>query len=68
VAEDSLVNARLSGLTIKVLDFGNGFYIEVLNDKKKGIYYRSCMPGGAICRYSDDFWRAKTYLHQMMNP
>lgn len=68
MAEDSRVNARPSGSTIEVLDFDNGFYIEVLDDKEKGVYYRSCMPGGAICRYSDDLWRAKKYLHQMMNP
>jgi len=72
VADDLPANARPSGSTTEIpcwaIDFGNGFYVEVLKDRKENIYYRSCSPGGAICRYSDDFWRAKTYLYQMMNP
>ena len=72
MAEDLLANARLSGSTTEIpswaIDFGDGFYIEILRDNKQGVHYRSCSPGGAICRYSDDFWRAKTYLHHMMEP
>ena len=72
MAEDLPVNAPLSGSTTDVpswaIDFGNGFYIEILSDSKQGICYRSCSPGGAVCRYSDDFWRAKTYLYHMMEP
>jgi hypothetical protein len=72
VAEDLQASARRSGSTTDVpswaIDFGDGFYIEVLRDNTRGIYYRSCAPGGAICRYSDDFWRAKTYLYHMMPP
>lgn len=72
MAEDLPVNARPSGSTTNVpdwaIDFGNGFYIEILKDEKAGVFYRSCSPGGAICRYSQDFWRAKTYLYHMMNP
>jgi hypothetical protein len=72
VAEDLPVNVQPFGSTTDVpswaIDFGNGFYIEVLNDSTQGIYYRSCSPGGAICRYSYDFWRAKTYLYHMMPP
>jgi len=72
VAEDLPANARPSGSTTEVpswsIDFGGGFYIEVLREEGQGISYRSCCPGGAICRYSDDFWRAKTYLYHMMKP
>lgn len=72
MADDLPVNARPSGSTTNVpdwaIDFGEGFYIEVLRDSKGKINYRSCARGGAICRYSDDFWRAKTYLYQMMSP
>lgn len=72
MAEDSQASALHSGSTTEVpswaIDFGNGFYIEILRDNKQGVHYRSCTPGGAICRYSDDFWRAKTYLYQMMPP
>jgi len=72
VAEDLPANARRSGSTTDVpswaINFGNGFYIEILHDSKQGVYYRSCSPGGATCRYSDDFWRAKTYLYHMMEP
>lgn len=72
MAEDLPVSARPSGSTTNVpdwaIDFGNGFYIEILNDEKQGIFYRSCSPGGAICRCSEDFWRAKNYLYHMMNP
>jgi hypothetical protein len=70
VAEDSQVNVLRFGSTIEIpswaIDFGEGFYIEVLREEGRGIYYRSCCPGGAVCRYSDDFWRAKTYLYHMM--
>lgn len=72
MAEDLPANARPFGSTTKVpswaIDFGDGFYVEILRDSKQGVYYRSCSPGGAICRYSDDFWRAKTYLYHMMEP
>ena len=72
MADDLPANARPSGSTTNVpswsIDFGNGFYIEILKDYKDRVYYRSCMPGGSICRYSNDLWRAKTYLYQMMNP
>lgn len=70
MAEDLRANVQLFGSTTDVpswaIDFGNGFYIEVLNDSTQGVYYRSCSRGGAVCRYSDDFCRAKTYLYHMM--
>ena len=72
MVEDLPANARPFGSTIEIpcwaIDFGEGFYIEILRDEKQSIRYRSCSPGGAVCRYSDDFWRAKTYLYHMMNP
>lgn len=72
MAVDLPDNVQPSGSRTDVPDwainFGNGFYIEILNDEKQGIFYRSCTPGGAVCRYSEDFWRAKTYLYDMMNP
>ena len=55
MAEDLPANARPFGSTTDVpgwaIDFGNGFYIEILNDDTQGVYYRACSPGGAICRY-----------------
>lgn len=72
MAEDSRVSVLRFGSTIEIpswaIDFGGGFYIEVLREEGRGIFYRSCSPGGAICRYSEDFWRAKKYLYHMMNP
>ena len=72
MAEDLPANARRSGSTTNVpswaIDCGGGFYIEILRDENQSISYRSCGPGGAICRYSNDFWRAKTYLYHMMEP
>jgi len=50
------------------IDFGNGCYIEILLNSESEVIFRSCSRGGAICRYSNDFWHAKTYIYQMMSP
>lgn len=48
------------------MDYGDGYYIETLHDNKlQEVYYRSCSPGGAICRYSSDLWQAEIYIKHL---
>lgn len=59
MADGSRGNAQVIGRT----DFDDGYYIETLLDKRTGeTMYRSCAPGGAICRYSSDLWQAQIYV------
>jgi len=59
VADASRDNAPVIGRT----DFADGCYIETLIDSRTGEpMYRSCSPGGAICRYSLDLWQAQIYV------
>lgn len=59
MADASRDNAPVIGRT----DFADGCYIETLIDKHTGEpMYRSCSPGGAICRYSSDLWQAQVYV------
>ena len=47
-------------------DCGEGYFIETLYDDRLGEpYYRSCSPGGAICRYSSDLWQAEMYVKHL---
>ena len=48
------------------IDCGDGFYIEMGEEPGIGeVRYAACMPGGAICRYSNDLWQAQIYIEQM---
>lgn len=42
-----------------------GVTIEQLQNDKGDIYYRTCSPGGAICRYCEDYWQATIYAGHM---
>jgi hypothetical protein len=69
-AEDVLqVNAVPTGPTDVpqgAWDCGEGYFIETLYDDHLGEpYYRSCSPGGAICRYSSDLWQAEMYIKHL---
>ncbi len=44
-------------------DFGDGRFIENLQDDQGRIYYRAC--GGGICRYCEDLWQAHLYAEQL---
>jgi hypothetical protein len=47
-------------------DCGEGYFIETLYDDRLGEpYYRSCSPGGALCRYSSDLWQAEMYVKHL---
>lgn len=47
-------------------DCGDGYYIETLYDPRTmEPYFRSCSPGGAICRYSSDLWQAQIYVEHL---
>ena len=67
---DLRANARRSGPMTKVpsgaIDYGQGFFIEIVCSVSGNVSFRSCTPGGAICRYSCDLWQADAYLRQMM--
>lgn len=48
------------------IDCGDGYYIETGEEPGIGeVRYAACMPGGAICRYSNDLWQAQIYIEQM---
>ena len=58
VADDLQTNAQPFGR----IDLEDGGFIETLHDEGTGEpYYRTCSRGGAICRYSSDFWQALIY-------
>ena len=62
MAVDSQANAAPIGR----IDYDDGFYIETLIDSRLGEpMYRSCSPGGAICRYSSDLWQAQLYVERL---
>ena len=62
MAIDSQANAAPIGR----IDYDDGFYIETLIDSRLGEpMYRSCTPGGAICRYSSDLCQAELYLQHL---
>lgn len=41
----------------------NGVSIEQLQNQKGDTYYRICSPGGAVCRYCEDYWQATIYAN-----
>ena len=60
--EDSQETAVPSG----AIDCGEGFYIEMGEEPHLGeVRYAACMPGGAICRYSNDLWQAQIYIEHL---
>jgi hypothetical protein len=62
VVADSQANAAPIGRT----EYDDGFYIETLTDQRTGEpMYRSCTPGGGICRYSSDLWQAELYVQHL---
>ena len=61
VADDLQPNARTTGRT----DFEDGFYIETFVNEKGELVFRSCTPGGAVCKYSYDAWHAERYLNHL---
>lgn len=69
VVDVSLVNAVHTGPTEPpkgAWDCGEGYFIETLYDDRLGEpYYRSCSPGGAVCRYSSDMWQAEIYIKHL---
>ena len=42
-----------------------GITIEQLQNDRGEIYYRTCSPGGAVCRYCEDYWQATIYAGHM---
>lgn len=44
------------------MDCGDGFFIVQEYEPCGEVRYRSCTPGGAICRYSNDLWQAQIYI------
>lgn len=44
------------------IDCGEGFFIVMDYEPCGEVRYRSCTPGGAICRYSNDLWQAQIYI------
>mgnify|MGYP000085092598 CR=1 FL=1 len=62
--------AALSGLSLSAIpadatDCGDGFYIEQSTEPCGEPRYRSCSPGGAIGRYSNDLWQAQIYIEHL---
>jgi hypothetical protein len=46
----------------EALDCGDGFFIVQEYEPCGEVRYRSCTPGGALCRYSNDLWQAQIYI------
>lgn len=44
------------------IDCGSGYYITQDYEPCGELRYRSCSPGGAVCRYSNDLWQAQIYI------
>lgn len=48
------------------IDCEEGYYIETLYDSRtQEPYFRSCAPGGGLCRYSSDLWQAQIYVEHL---
>ena len=61
MADDLQPNARITGRT----DFEDGFYIETFIGAEGELVFRSCTPGGGVCKYSYDAWHAERYLNHL---
>ena len=61
-----MADSQETAVPTGAIDCGDGFYIEIGEEPGIGeVRYAACMPGGAICRYSNDLWQAQIYIEQM---
>lgn len=61
-----MADSQANAAPIGRIEYDDGFYIETLTDLRTGEpMYRSCCPGGAICRYSSDLWQAEIYVQHL---
>ena len=61
----ALSGLSLSGVPEGATDCGDGFYIEQSTEPCGEPRYRSCSPGGAVGRYSNDLWQAQIYIEHL---
>jgi len=60
-----VADSQKTAVPTGAIDCGDGFYIEMGEEPIGEVRYAACMPGGSICRYSNDLWQAQIYIEHL---